>query len=417
MKLRHMRAAVLILLLFVLLPSLVSAQDMFTRRKPQNPDQEALLVFPFPYNIPGIGGGLGFIAASANMFDTYTDLYLVYLSGDVGGAFAGLDDITLIPNFLVGGLFKQDIKRAVVPIYETRGMDSDPEQYILAEVSDVSGTGANLCLCLFEKRFAATWNYWKQGVVIENLRDKDGNVIPGFAKQSQESTYLTTGISLDLTDDYLDPRRGIQASVNTTKSLDDNSEGLEQSTLDKDLQVYVPMGKMSTLALRYLQSDAVVSREGETNKDVLAQEITGGAVSTYDQLPPEFKAQVDNSYAANKYGTAYSLGGENNLRGYPGGRFSGAASALYVAEFRWNFSEEVKPFDWYIWKDVRTTLQVAFFYELGTVADPPDALWDKTKSAYGVGFRMISLAGYAYRADFAITEEGGETILFFNYPF
>ena len=85
-------------------------------------------------------------------------------------------------------------------------------------------------------------------------------------------------------------------------------------------------------------------------------------------------------------------------------------------EFRWNLTEEATPFDYFIWKDVRTNLQVAFFAETGSVAETRDGL-DKFKSSYGAGFRLISASGFVYRADLATGDEGTEFVLIFGYPF
>ena len=415
---RFSRFMTFILLMALLAPSLAAANDMFHRRKSQYPTQDALLVIPFPYNLPGIGGGLGFVAASANMFDTTTDLYAVILTGDVTGQIIGLDDIPIIPEVLTGNLGYQDIGKATITFYSTRGMDSDPNAYNFVEVSDIKGMWSQLCLCLFDKRLGLMGFFQKQSYVLEAIRDKDGVLIQGSSRQSGEGKYQGFGVSVDITDDFQDPRRGFQVDIFRTLSLGPESTGqVDQYALDKGLQVYLPVGKSSTLALRYNQADAVVTRQGETDKDILAQDLTGGAIPSYNLLPPELQASVDNAYTANKFGTAGSLGGENKLRGYPGGRFSGASVALLTAEFRWNLTEEATPFDWFIWRDVRTNMQVAFFYEVGTVADPPVALWDQTKTTYGVGYRMVSASGYVYRADLAITEEGTVPILFFNYPF
>ena len=110
------------------------------------------------------------------------------------------------------------------------------------------------------------------------------------------------------------------------------------------------------------------------------------------------------------------IGGYERLRSYPGGRFVGAHTIHYAAEFRWNLTEEATPFDYFIWKDVRTGLQVAFFAETGSVADTEDELGDKFASSYGVGFRLVSASGNVYRADIAAGGEGSETSLIFFYP-
>lgn len=75
------------------------------------------------------------------------------------------------------------------------------------------------------------------------------------------------------------------------------------------------------------------------------------------------------------------------------------------------------PFDYWIWKDICTGVQAAFFYETGTVAGRRDELGDRYRSSYGTGLRLISASGFVYRADLAAGDEGSEVVVIFNYPF
>ncbi|MCZ6749217.1 MAG: hypothetical protein O7D96_07980, partial [SAR324 cluster bacterium] len=103
-------------------------------------------------------------------------------------------------------------------------------------------------------------------------------------------------------------------------------------------------------------------------------------------------------------------------RSYPQDRFQGAHTAFYGAEFRWNLTDELTPFDYLFWKDVRTGIQLAFFGETGTVAESRGKLWDESRESYGMGLRLITGSGSVYRADYATGDEGGELTVFFFYP-
>ena len=120
---------------------------------------------------------------------------------------------------------------------------------------------------------------------------------------------------------------------------------------------------------------------------------------------------------ANRNGTSTSLGGDSRLRSYPGGRYQGAHTLYYSAEFRWNLTEETTPFDYFVWKDVRTNMQVAFFYENGTVAETKAELGDIYRSSYGAGFRMMTASGTIIRFDLATGQEGTQPTIFVGYPF
>ena len=110
------------------------------------------------------------------------------------------------------------------------------------------------------------------------------------------------------------------------------------------------------------------------------------------------------------------LGGTERLRSYVGGRYSGAHVESRGAEFRWNLSDEKTAFDWYFIKDIRTGFQLAFFYEEGTVANKATELWQEKRTSAGIGTRVVTSSGFVYRLDFATGQEGGSTIVIFDYP-
>jgi hypothetical protein len=89
---------------------------------------------------------------------------------------------------------------------------------------------------------------------------------------------------------------------------------------------------------------------------------------------------------------------------------------FYGTEVRWTLTEEATPFDIFIAKDVRTALQVALFYEMGSVADKRQDLGDLYRSSYGAGFRMVTASGIVLRADVATGREGIETTIIVGYP-
>lgn len=83
-------------------------------------------------------------------------------------------------------------------------------------------------------------------------------------------------------------------------------------------------------------------------------------------------------------------------------------------EVRWNLTDEVTPFNIYIMKDIRTAVQLAFFYEVGTVSD--GALWVETRSSGGAGLRIVTGSGLVYRLDLSAGQEGFQPSVFFQYP-
>ena len=61
-------------------------------------------------------------------------------------------------------------------------------------------------------------------------------------------------------------------------------------------------------------------------------------------------------------------------------------------------------------------LQLAFFYEQGTVSPDKASLWKNMRSSYGVGTRFI-FNTLIVRIDRGFGKEGSESTLFVGYPF
>ena len=85
-------------------------------------------------------------------------------------------------------------------------------------------------------------------------------------------------------------------------------------------------------------------------------------------------------------------------------------------EFRYYLLEKEKSFDWIVEKGVYTSMQLAVFYEQGTVAPNAGELWRNIKNSYGFGTRIV-LSSFVFRLDVGFSEEGSETTVFFGYPF
>jgi hypothetical protein len=188
--------------------------------------------------------------------------------------------------------------------------------------------------------------------------------------------------------------------------------------MEYSASVFLPLGRRSTWLFNYFRSDAHVTRQGTT--DPAAVEKQQGLNCSDPELTLEQQADcrdvVQNIIDGNIYGTATGLGGTSRLRSYPEGRFTGAHTIFYGTEVRWNLTEEARPFDIFIAKDIRTVLQVAAFYEMGSVADLREDLGKVYRSSYGAGFRMVTASGIVFRADVASGREGIETTIIFGYP-
>ena len=394
--------------------------EAIERKQAQFSTNNNYIIAPAPYSIPGIGQGFLLVAYAGNVFEGYTDLFITKTIGDVEGLFYAVRDLHLIDERLYFEMFSGDIDKAAVVSYKERGMDSDKDEYNILESSDIYFRGGSTTLSYFDRMLELSFQYAYGAASFDRILDKDGIVVAEGSEQKNEfSRYLYT-MMLDYTDDWQDPRKGIrlEASYENAGLKNSSDSTPEQYLVDYNLTIYIPILSFSTLALNYFQSDAFITKEGETDLSKIEQDLEIDCTGRSDEEACESAKQaiIQNTYAENKYGTASNLGGAQRLRGYPQNRFRAAHQRFYGAEFRWNLSDENSPFDLFFIKDIRTGTQLAFFYETATSADLPEDLAKTWKSNYGTGFRLITRSGFVYRFDIAQGDEGVQIAAFFNYP-
>ena len=122
------------------------------------------------------------------------------------------------------------------------------------------------------------------------------------------------------------------------------------------------------------------------------------------------------SVANNTYGTASSLGGFSRLTVLSNMRYKGAHTMFYGTEIRWNLTDESTPYDIFVMRDVRTSWQIALYYEVGSTADMRSEVGDIWRSSAGIGLRMVTASGVVFRADVATGKEGVSPSIFIGYP-
>jgi outer membrane protein assembly factor BamA len=278
--------------------------------------------------------------------------------------------------------------------------------------------GGRLTATFADRRFEVYGGGYRLTGELDKILDPQGNTIIDISDGSPWRTSVYgIGTRLDLTDDYYDPRRGLRIDAGRWWSPPVSSNDPDFYRVEYNAAAYLPLGKRSTWVFNYFRSDAHVDRPGETDRDIIALDQGLDCAAIADPaLRADCEQVIDNIVAANTYGTATGLGGTSHLRSYPDGRFTGAHVVFYGTEVRWTLTEEARPFDIFIAKDVRTALQVAAFYELGSVADLRDELGDLYRASYGAGFRMITRSGVVLRADLAFGREGMETTIILGYP-
>jgi len=350
--------------------------------------------------------------------ETTTDFLAMVVTGDADGYILQADEVPLIDRRLYVKLFYQDIDQAQVNQYDVRGMEgTSKNEFSLLDISLARNTSAEFNLTYFERRLNITYEHTINEFEVDAIRDHDGDLItalddPYYGKETKN----ILGVYVDLTDDYLDPLKGMRFSLRYLDQPRDTADDPSFYVLTYNLSLYLPMPMTDTLVFNYFQSDAHIRKKGNINPADIRAEL-GFNCDPLDTECLESEQQlVDVFINERTNGTSANLGGKDRLRSYPQDRFKGAHSAFFGVEYRWNFKQEVAPFNYLFWKDVRTGLQVALFAEMGSVSENSSGLWDETRYSYGAGFRLVAASGAVYRADIANGDEGSELTVFFFYP-
>lgn len=405
----------LFLILFSSLVHAVTQEEQVVpeRRKSQFLNEPGYLVIPAPYSMPGVGNGVGVYAGLNNYFG-YSDLFWIQTGGAARGTLLGLWDLHLIKEVLFVDITRLAFNKVGQNQYAARGMDSQKNDFYVSELNYLDDTIIKTTLSFFDRRLELILNYLEENYRAVKLRDPRGDVIAVVDRPEIEHSYRTDYKAVvDLTDDRQDPRRGLRATFEFNIPSPESGSDPEYTTLTTNLTGYIPMDTKDTFVLNYYRSDAYMQRRGETDRLRIAENLgydcTAGCSAEVDNL-------VDTRYLHNTHGNARSLGGENILRSYPGGRFSGAHAQLLGTEYRWNLKADRKPVDLFFMRDIRTGLQITLFHEVGTVSDDTGKLWEKTRASTGAGVRLIMGSGFVYRFDYATGDEGEEMSIYVSYP-
>lgn len=387
------------------------------RRRAQFRNDPGYALLPYAYSLPGIGVGYGVLGALSKWGGGDADWLASAFTGDADGAALAVHGYPVVRRRLILDAGVVRLSRTSIQSYGRRGMDTSKDDYILARFGESLFGGARLTLTSPDRQAEAFVAYYAGTARLESLRDRAGGLIASSRSSPRyRADTEIVGVRLDLTDDYQDPRRGLRLEPNAWRTPP-VAGGPEFLFTDLSATAFVPLGRRSTWAFNAMASDAYVLRQGVTDPAEL-QRRQGFSCDSLADAGDRARCSdyISNISAMNAHGTATMLGGFSRLRAYPEGRYKGAHTRFLGSELRWNLTDEFKPFDIYVMRDIRTAVQVAFFYELGTVADTEGALWKTTRSAGGAGLRVITASGLVYRFDLAAGQEGVQPSVFFQYP-
>ncbi len=407
-----------ILLGTVLFVSNASGGDLLVdRRKDQFPTTSGRLLAPLPYSMPGLGEGFFLLGHFANMFASTTDLTLLQATGDVKGTDLNLDQIPLIEKHLYVHAELLNLSSIQQNYYDARGMNTGKDDYTLLDITSLKQRRFGLDLTFFERRVTLSVDRSHANGELDTVRDPEGIAIQEFADPYKFKNNDTRwGLQLDFTDDYQDARKGVRTNLRYQNRPALSGNDPDYFVTELDATVFTPMFTTDTLVFNIFQSDAHVRKKGNTDRTAIAQELGFECDSGDTQCQATEAAVIDNFVNERAHGTATSLGGVNRLRAFPGERFNGAHVASIGAEYRMNFVRDATPFNFSVWRDTHTGIQLAFFSEFGSVAETMNELWQDSRFVYGSGIRLVTGSGAVYRFDLAVGDEGLQPNLFFYYP-
>ncbi len=213
--------AIAALLLLFFLPVTATAGDDWypERRRDQFPTDPGHVAIPLPFNLEGIGWGVGVLGALTNVAGTTTDISGAAFTGDITGGYLAVDQLHLVPRRLVLDVGLGYMSQASVVTYNQRGMDSDRDDYSIVEFGDMLQGGLRLTATFLDRRFEGFVGVYGGSGQLASIRDRDGDVIVEAQDAPTEtvSTWIA-GARLDFTDDAMDPRRGLRAEASVWRS-------------------------------------------------------------------------------------------------------------------------------------------------------------------------------------------------------
>ena len=213
-----------------------------------------------------------------------------------------------------------------------------------------------------------------------------------------------------------DPRIGYFIKIDRSEWPKRYPQESSQYQYDFELTGYIPLVDMKLImVLNQFFSTSKVIESGTVNRNdyICSQE----QLFLYEQCQNILDEYYERDLNESKKGRATSLGGIERLRGYPEGRFFDEHTNFRAIELRYYFNPIDIKFDLIFAKGLLAEFQLAGFYDQGTVSpDLGENLWKNFKDTRGIGLRLITGSAVS-RIDYGISDEGGETIIYWDYPF
>ena len=284
--------------------------------------------------------------------------------------------------------------------------------YLLA--TSVEASGGELSVNILDNQLEAYYAYSDAAVKPYGLVDPNGTFYnaqnAGIIESPRGYRY---GLYVDDTDNRRDPRIGYRFQYEIWGQPSSRAGNSEYYQEDYNLTGYIPViaENKGVLVLNQFFGSSTVIKKGTIDQSqyVCNNSARPGCQAILNELYARQVAEAEN-------GKATSLGGTNRLRGYRTNRFYDSYTNFRGVEFRWYVHEAQNAFNYILEKGTFAGLQLAFFYEEGTVSPDKGSLWKNMRSSYGAGTRFL-FNTIIVRIDRGYGKEGGQTTFFVGYPF
>lgn len=374
-------------------------------------------IYPIASKLPGLGTASGLGVTFNNIMETDLDFTGVKLGGEF--------DVSVI-SFLNFHIWKEHLVldtglydfAAGAKMYD-RGKNSQKDDFILPYVKG-RGYFYQLTFMGLERMIELYVRTNNSNSSVESIYDSEGNQFENSDNSTFSNNQTDFGFNLDLTDHRYDPRKGVRLEYLKKNPYSNNSDLSKFYIEDINMTFYIPVGDISTWAFNYFQSDAYITKQGDTDYNSIKQKLDlncDSILDTSSKLECERieEKRIQDRINYNRFGRATSLGGSQRLRSFDNARFSAKHARFIGTEFRWNVNDSNRPIDIFFIKGVQSVFQIAFYTGVGGVDDDIEEL-DFNKNSTGVGIRTIFKGGTVFRADWAKGNEGSNFTLFIDYP-
>ena len=412
------RSSLFVLLFFFTWSS--STQALLFERRKTFDSEIAWFIYPVVGSIPGVQDFYGLGGTVSGIGGSESDITAISLRGkaeyfddDFQIDILSIFDIPLFTERLTFTWFSTKIRNVAWPEGQ-RGIDSDQDSMYYLLASKVEASGGELSANIFNNQLEAYYGYSNAAVKPYGLVDPNGTFYnaqnAGIIESPRGYRY---GLYLDDTDNRRDPRIGYRFQYEKWGQHSSREGHSEYYQEDFHLSGYIPVlsKNKGVLVLNQVFGSSTVLKKGTVDQSQFVCDNTAkpGCQAILNELYARRVAEAEN-------GKATSLGGTNRLRGYRTNRFYDSYTNFRGVELRWYVHEAQKAFNYILEKGTFAGLQLALFYEEGTVSPDKGSLWKNMRSSYGAGTRFL-FNTIIVRIDRGYGKEGGQTTFFVGYPF